>query len=459
MSRTVAQAFGRKHRTSAVDGPSVDWPDSEQLIGIEIELENYPMGRGNGSPMSVFPHPSAYWQRVEDHSLINGAEWKLAQPLNGSRLAQAIHEFFLPPTRTFRSVSSGTHIHINMDEDTTPVSAVQAVAALVYTIEPALFDIIDAGRRWSGFTNPLDSASSALLYGLFDKSVENDPYPLTRLCERNHSFKYYGLNIQPLGSYGTLEFRYFPTATSAEEVIDWVSLVQSIKLAGMAHPTLETMVDVLQDEVRYTQLIEGPLARWASRILAAVPPQLARKRAKRVATLSDMNNVASNHVHRHGNLAESTRWGKFYKKKPAKVSKNESESEPQGARQRVVVGGSGAFARDGDLYLEVTATSARLILFREQEINSIIASYMLTPRADGTARYLRSGEISREPRVRQHIATNFEDFSSSVQISMAQLPSIAGRAYDRSVQYRQRAALVAVQGTLSAIMLSHQTPV
>ena len=457
MSRTVAQAFGRKHRTSAVDGPSVDWPDSKQLIGIEIELENYPMGRGNGSPMSVFPHPSAYWQRVEDHSLINGAEWKLAQPLNGSRLAQAIHEFFLPPTRTFRSVSSGTHIHINMDEDTTPVSAVQAVAALVYTIEPALFDIIDAGRRWSGFTNPLDSASSALLYGLFDKSVENDPYPLTRLCERNHSFKYYGLNIQPLGSYGTLEFRYFPTATSAEEVIDWVSLVQSIKLAGMAHPTLDAMVDVLQDEVRYTQLIEGPLARWASRILSAVPPQLARKRAKRVAALSDMHRVTSLSIHQHRDLSESSRWGKFYKKKPAPKTKVVDEAaQPRGAS--VVLAGSGHTIHDGDLYLDVNTSAASLILYRDHSPNSVVASFTLTPRADGSGRYVRNGSTQLSAQAREHIARNHSSYMRSTISLINELPSVLGRAYNNTPAYRRRAAIDAAQTTLNAIMLSHPTP-
>lgn len=309
MKRTVAETFGRAHKVVPDELPFVDWPDPKQLIGIEIEFE---MGRVPGAAGTVPPNYLTNWTRESDGSLISGQEYKLSRPLAGGQLAEAIHEFFRNGVTLHRSITSGTHIHINMDEDYTPLAAVQAIGTLVYVIEPAIFALIDPGRKWSGFTNPLDSAPRQLLSSLFHPQLEDTPHTLTRLCESNHAYKYYGLNVQTLGSYGTLEFRYFPTATSADELIGWVSMVQSIKLAGLAFPSLEAMSAALSTEDGYSHLIGTYLSRWAEDILRVVPYRAASARLKDLKLSSEYTESAQDVSYAFG-TSNNAKYKKFFK--------------------------------------------------------------------------------------------------------------------------------------------------
>lgn len=314
MSSTVASVFGRRHRSLVEEDIFVPWPDQKQLIGIEIEAE-----LSLGHNRAHFPPGHLrYWGRDSDGSLINGAEFKLVHPVAGSQLAAAIREFFSPEVRLYPSVTSGTHIHLNMDEETTPITAVQTLAALVFAIEPAIYNIADVGRKWGGFTNPMETAPPDLFGALFYPEMENNPQALLRLCETNRAYKYYGLNVQTLGSYGTMEFRYFPTATSGEQLTDWIMLVQSIKLAALRFHSLDEMLVALSDEAAYIELLTTHLSTWADRILTAVPHATCVRRLRQLKSMAATGmNTGLLGASMGPAVYRNAKYDKFFKKKKA----------------------------------------------------------------------------------------------------------------------------------------------
>lgn len=334
MSTTVASVFGRRHRSLVDEDIFVPWPDQKQLIGIEIEAELL-----SGYNRAQFPpNHLRYWTRDGDGSLINGSEFKLTHPVAGSQLAAAIREFFSPEVRLLTSITSGTHIHLNMDEETTPITAVQTLAALVFTIEPAIYNIADVGRKWGGFTNPMDSAPPALFGALFYPEMENSPRALLRLCESNRAYKYYGLNVQTLGSYGTMEFRYFPTATSGEQLTDWVMLVQSIKLAALRFHSLDEMLVALSDEESYVELLTTHLAAWSDRILTAVPHATCVRRLRQLKSMAATGmNGGLLGASMGPAVYRNAKYDKFFKKKkgPERVD-TEQYGGPPSSNERIV---------------------------------------------------------------------------------------------------------------------------
>lgn len=315
--RNLAQVWGRAPRGDAANFPAIDWPDNKQLIGIEIEAES---SRGNrrGADI-VFPRNIApYWRETNDGSLQSGVEYVLASPMAGANLSAAIHQFFADGTKLRQATTSGTHIHIDMMEEHTPVSIVQSLVLFVYIIEDALYSMIDPGRKYGGFTNALSSAPSQLLAVTLKDGADENPSDLIDLCSSNQTYKYYGLNVQPLGSYGSVEFRYFPTATSPEQLIDWVKLVQSIKLAALSLLNKEGVAQWLASRESYEAFIRSALGPWADNILAVVRWEEAANRFSKALLTVNAHWDTRQMEYDYGMLENNKRIKKFVKKNTRK---------------------------------------------------------------------------------------------------------------------------------------------
>src|SRR5690606_19790021 len=87
--------------------------------------------------------------------------------------------------------------------------------------------------------------------------------------------RYYGLNVQALGKYGSLELRYFPTAQNKEELIDWIKLAQSFKIAAVELGDIQAFQEVMANEESYTNFLAKYFEPWKDRILQAVPHYMA----------------------------------------------------------------------------------------------------------------------------------------------------------------------------------------
>lgn len=326
--KNLAAVWERPSRGTQ-DYPEVMWPDPKQLIGIEVEVEGY-NGRRDIRTNVYYPETLVpFWSTVPDGSLVRGQEFILSSPLSGSNLSRAIHQFFSGNTRIERAVTSGTHIHIDMMEDTTSVSNMQALVLLVYMIEPAIFSMVDPGREWCGYTNSLDSAPLSLLGGLLYDNLDDNSQVLRNLCEGSQ-YKYYGLNVSPLSRYGSVEFRYFPTAINAAELIDWVSLVQSIKLAAVTLNDINGVNTMLSSAENYEAFLRTHLNAWADSILSVVSFDMAKRRLVQAVLKAKAYRSDALSTFNSSKLFANKKWSKLAKvpKRKSAAKSNSTEDAP-----------------------------------------------------------------------------------------------------------------------------------
>ncbi len=223
----------------AID-PGFDCKDlvvSDRNIGIEVELENVPQRLD----------PSEEYELLileEDGSLRdNGIEIK-TPPIQGTRIIQALGE--LDSWVAKRKVApedserTGLHIHVDMRDTTVP----QLVNVLVTYIimEKVLFGYCGKDRESNPYCTPLGNATSRrdriYLGSLFSKS-DNDILDVIY----NHP-KYSALNLKPLGSLGTIEFRLHKGTHNTAEILQWANIVLSLVDFGINYTkSPQTIID------------------------------------------------------------------------------------------------------------------------------------------------------------------------------------------------------------------------
>jgi hypothetical protein len=256
-------------------GKIVEWVLPKQNIGIEIEVERKTLTR--------FPNNLYFWDEKSDGSLQNGREYVLKAPLKGNDLAIAISEFF-GNSEVQRSATSGTHIHLDMREKTTDMGVVQAMAATICCIEPAIFAMFGEGREWSGYTNKMDTLPQDALGAVFDD--ESSDRFVQQFRPDSREYKYYGFNMLPLGRFGSVEFRYFPTATNPDELIEWIQFCQTVKAAGVSIGSLASFKQYVQHEVQWEEFLKTYFPQWAERMREHLPYMEVRRRYKAARAVS-----------------------------------------------------------------------------------------------------------------------------------------------------------------------------
>lgn len=199
------------------------WPD---LFGVELELESL-----NNIP--VIP----MWSIKEDQSLRNGVEYVLDRPYAGASLEDAIKGFYAVDLKWNNSVRTSTHIHVNVSD--CDLAVVQTMTILMYAVEDALFDVVGASRKWSGYAMALSEMDPVRLRKLFSHNRDDN---IVSLSPGRNQDRYYGFNFASVSRHGTVEFRYFPGGPGYEELCEWLDFVTAIKKAGLHYNPL-TMVE------------------------------------------------------------------------------------------------------------------------------------------------------------------------------------------------------------------------
>jgi hypothetical protein len=206
------------------------WPIPDQFMGVEIEIEGYDADDltrhiVNGEP---------YWAQHRDGSLRgrNAVELVLNQPMMGNNLKEAIHYYF----RTFKTVTpsprTSIHIHVNMLQDEESLEGLKNMVILYYMYEDAFFAIADENRKWNGYCNPFSDQPPDILKALMQHEDINTVARVLRNSAEVNQNRYYGLNINALQRYGTLEFRHLPLITDESKLLDWMKMIMELKLAG-----------------------------------------------------------------------------------------------------------------------------------------------------------------------------------------------------------------------------------
>jgi hypothetical protein len=192
-------------------GHAHDLTMPETLVGLELEIEKFP--------------PDLAWEFggctfTEDNSLRDGGKEIILKPMKMQAvpaLITALYRHFGITDRNY-SERCSTHVHVNGQDMTLEQLA---VLSLVYqTTERLLFQWVGHDRMNNIFCVPWHQ--SGLTYSMVN----------TLLGVRDHAYlkirqwqKYSALNLLPLSTQGTVEFRHLHGTCDVNVITTWLRLL------------------------------------------------------------------------------------------------------------------------------------------------------------------------------------------------------------------------------------------
>lgn len=268
--RTVGQLIGAEKRTVT---PSSVF--SNDRVGIELELER------------VIDRPElVFWNVTEDGSLRNsGAEFVLRDGYGGMELERAIDELFEWISRGTWDANwrCSTHFHVDMQDFT--LDQVAKFILLFTSRESLLFEMSDPNRKNSNFCVPVANAVP------FYKRLMCNFRSIMR--STNLGQKYTALNVLPLVTQGTLEYRGAGPITNKMQMTHMVQTLQGMK--GLVRDSGEASAEEFLNSVVHEYSPDVANAYSLLKSYVAGPPQQQEYTAARpigqVQTGADFNTM------------------------------------------------------------------------------------------------------------------------------------------------------------------------
>lgn len=182
--------------------------DKNTYIGIECEVEN----------AEIRTKTEPYWNVTQDGSLRNQGLEFTTLPIKAYRVEQALYTLFnyiLTP-RYVHSERCSTHIHINVR--TLTLQQLETLVLTYMIFEKALFNWVKNGREKNIFCVPLYDIT-------LTQKLSNNIQEIYNL----QWSKYTALNLKPILTMGTIEFRHLHGTSDIKTIITWINLLLSLK--------------------------------------------------------------------------------------------------------------------------------------------------------------------------------------------------------------------------------------
>jgi len=222
-------------------------------VGIEVEIENCLYDGLRGSPTlpikerfihegnkELLPSLKTFWRVIKDGSLRDGTEFIFNGPLIGANIISALTQLdelfkvYVNP-RNGRGVVSSDRCSVHVHLDVRRLSDAELTnLILVYLLfERFIFLSLDPSRIKNSYCRPLtDSSFKYILSDLLNVSNGEDRLirilqAVTRQCD-----KYSALNILPVTSKGSIEFRHHQGTTKPLELVNWINIIFALKKAS-----------------------------------------------------------------------------------------------------------------------------------------------------------------------------------------------------------------------------------
>ena len=216
---SVGAKFNKRVHCSDISSSELIIPQAK--VGIEVEVEKW---RPRGLP--------AGWITHDDGSLRGGKEFVTDGGLVGKDVVEAVRSICAFCTGAGFSDGyprAGIHVHVDVTDmnDSSSTQLLNMVTAYL-VFEDAMFSFAGRWRAACGFCDPLllSQASRADLVKLLADWGQHEGAALRGLD------KYSALNLLPMATYGTVEFRALPTTFDPERIINWINLCLAFKKFG-----------------------------------------------------------------------------------------------------------------------------------------------------------------------------------------------------------------------------------
>ncbi len=245
---------------------------SSNYVGIEVEIENVKYSFHSDGPRAprlnyfewrddglTLPELGKHWYIVKDNSLRQGSEFIFNNPKRGKQIIEALNSLnqFLSVYRQYGKgpeVSDRCSIHCHLDVRDLTEQQLSTLLMVYILFERVLFAYVDPSRLKNNYCRPITDSSFKQVLATIKENSSPDKFSSVLEVVKSSCDKYSALNLLPLRSFGTVEFRHHQGTTSMnEEVLDWINIILSIKLA--ASLSIEELLYTYED-CGYRRLME-----------------------------------------------------------------------------------------------------------------------------------------------------------------------------------------------------------
>jgi len=221
-----------------------NWILPKNIVGIELEVENIRKTHqyrphDNNAPFML----NGMWRCVSDGSLRNsGAEFVSAK-LFGKDLTAGLGALseYLSNVESKHTFSHRTSVHIHLDVRDMTMETLSNMFQLYCMVERPLFRY-SGGREHNEYCIPLYQSQAAreAFSSMFNKDGRlyrhlSDPDERSVIRDEINGtyIKYMGLNILPISTYGSVEFRHHKGTSDIVEISRWINMIYSLKKAAL----------------------------------------------------------------------------------------------------------------------------------------------------------------------------------------------------------------------------------
>jgi hypothetical protein len=220
-------AFVSKHAKNP------DCVQPERLIGVELELEEL-----EPDARMAF----AGFQFTTDNSLRNSdtgvAREAVSHPLKLVDADGMLYAFWRAFNISEKNFSERCSIHVHVNALDMTVQQVASLCLVYQTVERLLFEFIGENRKNNIFCVPWHQ--SGLTYNYVNELIK-DPNRRARSWQ-----KYTALNILPLVTQGTLEFRHLHGTADLKKIGKWLQIIGCLFEYATSHTFEEVSKQIMQ---------------------------------------------------------------------------------------------------------------------------------------------------------------------------------------------------------------------
>lgn len=228
--------------------PSIALASDKYHFGIEVEVEGVP------EPFVRCKHRS-YWDITQDNSLRNAGVEFVSVPLRGDQVENAVRQLqqSLPESHEF---SPRTSVHVHMNVRDLQINQIMNLMLVYTVVEELLFGYAGDNRQQNVFCVRITDTEYVRNY----RNFQIDPRQVVHYWN-----KYTALNLLPMESKGTVEFRHMAGTIDPEKIVNWVNLLACIKTYAKNTPITAILqqVHMLNSSSMYEIFLDEVFGKWA----------------------------------------------------------------------------------------------------------------------------------------------------------------------------------------------------
>lgn len=187
-------------------------PSGEYGIEVEVEGRNLPIP------------PLDFWAIHDDHSLRGEAcEYVLKSPLDLPKLPKALSELSSRLKDSIVHKSNRTSVHVHRNVSSWKLQEVYTLIALYFIFEEFLVRFSGEDRQGNMYCLRCSDAEYLILQ-IVRHIAEESHLPVML----GDNIRYSSLNLKPLLTFGSMEFRSFRGSVDPAEILEWVFILDAL---------------------------------------------------------------------------------------------------------------------------------------------------------------------------------------------------------------------------------------